>query len=172
MIAGFRLADDRSAGTFRDGLSRVIDYTPELIAEAIAKAGSLPGLMWRALVETLNIAAVSTILGTVGGGAMALLAMRGRVPWPRLVPVVGRCLDLARAIPELVIALLPIFVPGSGPVLAAIAFHTVGALGKLFSEMAEKASLKPVEGLESVTANWLERIRFGVLPQVAPDWAS
>jgi phosphonate transport system permease protein len=77
-------------------------------------------------------------------------------------------------VPEIVIALVLIFVLGGGPVPAmiAIAFHTSGALGKLFSEVNENASLKPLEGLESVGANWSQRMMLGVVPQVAPNWLS
>lgn len=177
MVAGFGLADSRNAGGFLQGLPNILDYPSALIAEAWAKAASLPGHMWRALpalIETLNIAAASTLLGALGGGVMATLATPGLAPWPRLVPLFRRLLDICRAIPELVIALMLIFVLGGGPVPAviAIAFHTVGALGKLFSEVAENASPKPVEGLQSVGAGWLARIWFGILPQVAPNWAS
>lgn len=177
MVAGFGMADARNAGGFWQGLPAIADYPAQLIAEAWAKAANLPGHMWRALpalVETLNIAAASTLIGTLGGGIMALLATPGLAPWPRMVPVFRRLLDICRAIPELVIALVLIFVLGGGPVPAviAIAFHTTGALGKLFSEVAENASLKPVEGLESVGAGWLQRVWFGILPQVAPNWAS
>ena len=177
MVAGFGMADARNAGGFWLGLPAIADYPAQLIAEAWAKAANLPGHMWRALpalVETLNIAAASTLIGALGGGIMALLATPGLAPWPRMVPVFRRLLDICRAIPELVIALVLIFVLGGGPVPAviAIAFHTTGALGKLFSEVAENASLKPVEGLESVGAGWLQRVWFGILPQVAPNWAS
>ena len=93
---------------------------------------------------------------------------------PRLVPLFRRLMDITRAIPDIVIALLLIFVLGGGPVPAALAisFHTAGALGKMFSEVAENASLAPVEGLESVGANWVQRMVLGVLPQVAPNWLS
>ena len=46
------------------------------------------------------------------------------------------------------------------------------ALGKLFSEVAENADLKPVEGLASVGAGWGQQVGLGVLPQVAPNWLS
>ncbi len=71
-------------------------------------------------------------------------------------------------------ALVLIFVLGGGPVPAmiAIAFHTVGALGKLFSEVNENASLKPVEGLASVGATWTQKMLLGVVPQVAPNYFS
>ncbi len=177
MVAGFGLADSRNAGGFLQGLPGILDYPSALIAEAWAKAAGLPGHMWRALpalIETLNIAASATLIGMLGGGVMAMLSTPGLAPWPRLVPVFRRLLDICRAIPELVIALVLIFVLGGGPVPAviAIAFHTIGALGKLFSEVAENASLKPVEGLQSVGAGWLQRIWFGIVPQVAPNWAS
>ena len=177
MVAGFGMADARNAGGFWQGLPAIADYPAQLIAEAWAKAANLPGHMWRALpalVETLNIAAAATLIGALGGGAMALLATPGLAPWPRMVPLFRRLLDICRAIPELVIALVLIFVLGGGPVPAmiAIAFHTIGALGKLFSEVAENACLKPVEGLQSVGAGWLQRVWFGILPQVAPNWAS
>jgi phosphonate transport system permease protein len=63
---------------------------------------------------------------------------------------------------------------GGGPVpaMVAIAFHTAGALGKLFSEVNENASLKPVEGLQSVGASWAQRMVLGVMPQVAPNYLS
>ena len=83
-------------------------------------------------------------------------------------------MDALRAVPEIVVALVLIFILGGGPIPAviAIALHTVGALGKLFSEVAENADLKPVEGLTSVGAGWGQRMVLGVLPQVAPNWVS
>ncbi len=83
-------------------------------------------------------------------------------------------LDAMRAIPEIVIALLLIYILGGGPVPAmiAIAFHTTGALGKMFSEVAENADQKPVDGLASVGATWGQKMWLGVIPQVAPDWLS
>ena len=83
-------------------------------------------------------------------------------------------MDALRAIPEIVMALVLIYILGGGPVPAviAIALHTGGALGKLFSEVAENADLKPVEGLASVGANWSQRMWLGVIPQVAPNWLS
>jgi phosphonate transport system permease protein len=56
--------------------------------------------------------------------------------------------------------------------MIAIAVHTAGALGKMFSEVAENADSKPVEGLTSVGATWTQKMWLGVIPQVAPDWFS
>ncbi|MGR3760373.1 phosphonate ABC transporter, permease protein PhnE [Roseobacteraceae bacterium NS-SX3] len=177
MAAGFRTADARNAGSFADGVHRIFDYPAEVLAEAWEKLAQLPGHLahfFPALVETLNIAAASTLVGAILGTLLSLLSTRGMAPWPVLIPLFRRIMDLCRAIPEIVIALVLIFLLGGGPVPAmiAIAIHTAGALGKLFSEVNENASLKPVEGLSSTGAAWAQRMWLGVIPQVGPNYVS
>ena len=176
-LSGFRLAELRNAGSFAEGFSRIADFPRELVAEAWDKAANLPGHAahaFPALVETFNIAIVSTLVGCFLGTLLALAGTRGLARWPRLVPVMRRLSDLLRAVPEIVIALVLIFMLGSGPVPAmiAIALHTSGAQAKLFSEVNENADLKPIEGLASVGANWWQRIWLGVFPQVMPNYLS
>lgn len=177
MVSGFRLADARNAGGFWDGLHRIFDFPAGILADTLPKLGELPGHLLRyfpSLVETVNIAASSTLLGAIAAVFLSLLSTRGLARWPRLTGLFRRSMDIMRAVPEIVIALVLIFVLGGGPVPAmiAIAFHTTGALGKLFSEVNENADLKPVEGLASVGAGWLQRMWLGVVPQVAPNWFS
>ncbi len=177
LAAGFRLADSRNAGGFWSGLSNLFDFPSELVREAIEKSAALPGHLWRflpAMIETINIAAVSTLIGAMLAIVLSLLSTRGMARWPRLIPFFRRAMDGMRAIPEIVIALVLIFVLGGGPVPAmiAIAFHTAGALGKLFSEVNENADLKPLEGLSSVGASWIQRMWLGVIPQVLPNYLS
>ncbi|MGR3802165.1 phosphonate ABC transporter, permease protein PhnE [Marinibacterium profundimaris] len=177
MAAGFRTADARNAGGFFDGLHRIFDYPAEVLGEAAQNLTALPGYLVQylpSLIETLNIAAASTLIGLIGGTLLSLLSTRGLALWPALIPVFRRVMDICRAIPEIVIALVLIFVMGGGPVPAmiAIAIHTSGALGKLFSEVNENVSLKPVEGLASVGATWSQRMYLGVIPQVGPNYVS
>lgn len=177
MVSGFRVANDRSAGGFFDGFHQILDYPTAIVTEAWAKSDQIPAHIvhyFPSLVETVNIAAVSTLIGTLLGTVLSLLATRGLAPYPRLIPVFRRILDIMRAMPDIVLALILIFVLGGGPVPAmiAIAFHTAGAIGKLFSEVNENADLKPVDGLASVGANWVQRMWFGVVPQVAPNYLS
>lgn len=177
MISGFMTADSRNAGGFWDGLSQLGDYPGEVLSEAWQKRAELPGLIGKffpALIETVNIAAVSTFIGAAIGLVLSLLSTRGLARWPRLIILFRRSMDIMRAVPEIVIALVLIFVLGGGPVPAmiAIAIHTAGALGKMFSEVAENADLKPVEGLESTGSTWIQRMWLGVLPQVAPNYLS
>jgi phosphonate transport system permease protein len=177
MVSGWQLSEDRNAGDFWSGLPQVIEFPGEVLSEAWANRANVPALLWDhfpSLIETVNIAAVATLVGAIAAMSLSLLATRGLARWPRLIPVFRRTMDGLRAIPEIVIALVLIYILGGGPVPAviAIALHTGGALGKLFSEVAENADLKPVEGLASVGATWSQRMWLGIIPQVAPNWLS
>ena len=177
LVSGFLAADDRNAGGFWEGLHRLGDFPSEVLSEAWTNRAAIPGLILDfvpSLVETVNIAAVSTLIGALAAVVLALFSTRGLARWPRLTTLFRRSMDAFRALPEVVIALVLIYILGGGPVPAmiAIAVHTAGALGKLFSEVAENADLKPVEGLTSVGASWGQKMWLGVIPQVAPDWLS
>jgi phosphonate transport system permease protein len=177
MVSGFLAVNDRNAGGFLQGIGNVFDFPADVVTEAAERVDELPGLLLRylpSLIETVNIAAAATLIGAAVGALLAFLVTRGLAPAVWAVAPIRRLLDTLRAIPEIVIALILIFILGGGPVPAmiAIALHTMGALGKLFSEVAENAPQGSVEGLRSVGATWGQRMLFGVLPQVAPNWLS
>jgi phosphonate transport system permease protein len=177
MVAGFDVAAQRNAGSFWGGIDNFFDYPSELVIEASGKLAELPGhfvTFFPALIETVNIAAAATLLGALAAVFLSLLSTRGLARFPRLIPLFRRIMDVSRAIPEIVVALVLIFILGGGPVPAmiAIAIHTAGALGKLFSEVNENADLKPIDGLSSVGATWGQKMALGIVPQVAPNWLS
>jgi phosphonate transport system permease protein len=178
LISGYGLSNDLNSGGFLTGMQQFFDYPAEIVKEAWATGFSFFPLMGRfvpALVETLNIAGAASIMG---GALAVVLAFLGSanlgVKPPVVVTIVRRIMDIMRAFPELILALFLIFILGSSPVPAmiAVAFHTAGALGKLFSEVNENADADPVEGLASCGATWLQRMRYGVLPQVLPNYLS
>jgi phosphonate transport system permease protein len=178
MVWGLWRADGMNSGGFLVGLPQFFDYPAQILREAReAGPAEMARLVWRylpSLVETLNIAFVATILGAIAAVGLSLTASRNlEVPGPAIWAT-RRVMDLMRAFPELVIALFLIFLLGASPVPAmiAVAFHTAGALGKLFSEVNENIDRKPIEGLLAVGANWTQRLRFGVLPQVMPNYLS
>ena len=80
MAAGFDLAQSRNAGRFIDGLPMVLSFPSEVISEAWAKRANIPAMLAEhlpSLVETVNIAAVSTLLGGLAAMVLALLSTRG-----------------------------------------------------------------------------------------------
>ena len=177
IVSGYDLANSMNSGGFWQGLSKFFDYPGEIVVKAWEAGPAFFGLLWEflpALIETLNIALTATLLGGLLAMVFAFISTRNLDVPPWLVPVVRRMMDVMRAFPELIIALFLIFMLGTSPVPAmiAVAFHTVGALGKLFSEVTENVDLRPYEGLKATGAPWLVRIRYGVLPQVAPNFLS
>jgi phosphonate transport system permease protein len=126
------------------------------------------------LLDTVVIAFVGTLLGVLGALALCFhgssATSRGRVSYHG----VRRGLDVARTVPELVYALMFVYAFGLGPLagVLALAVHSTGVLGKLFAEVVDAADPRPIEGVQAAGAGWLAAIRFAILPQVLPAFAS
>lgn len=165
----FRAMFDLTSPYF-DGSAKY-DYTSSRVY--LTDTFYIPNFIYQ-LVVTVNIAVVSTLIG--GSIAFCLcffaatnLVGAGAVRW-----FVRRVMEVLRAFPEIVIAGLLTAIISIGPIAAivAVSLHTIGALGKLFFEVVENADMKPVEGLQSVGASWIEGVRYGIIPQVMPNFVS
>ncbi len=177
LVKTFQIAEDMNSGGFINGLSQFFDYPADILEDALASGWSWYGILLAyvpAMVETINMALLGTVLGGVFALGLSTISTRGLQVWPPLIHISRRCMDIMRAFPELIIALFLIFMLGTSPIPAIIAImiHTTGALGKLFSEVNENINFGQVEGLQSTGASWLQRIRFGVWSQVAPNYLS
>ncbi len=132
------------------------------------------GVWTSLLAQTLLMAYVGTLLGAVFAFFLSFLAAAnlGRNPWVRAAT--RRFLEFTRTVPEIVFALIFVIAFGLGPIpgVLAIAIHTVGALGKLFSEVAENIDMKPVDGIYAAGGSWWQMVRYAVVPQVVSNYAS
>jgi len=126
------------------------------------------------LGETILISYVGTLSGAVLGFGLNFLAAENTAPAPWLRIVVKRLMEFCRTVPDIVFALIFVIAFGLGPMagVLAITIHTIGALGKQYSEMVENIDMKPVEGVRCTGAGWISCMRFAVLPQVAAGFAS
>ena len=126
------------------------------------------------MLETINIALVSTLIGFGFGFLLCFLAASNLATQRWLRFFVRRFMEILRAFPEIVIAgfFLAVFSIGAVPAIIAVSIHTIGALGKMFFEVVENADLKPEEGLRAAGANRVERVWFGIVPQVMPNFLS
>lgn len=79
---------------------------------------------------------------------------------------------LSRAIPELVWAMMIIFIfkPGILPGAIALALHNFGILGKLCAEVVEDLDARPIRHLASSGAGKGQILMYGVLPSVFPQF--
>jgi len=132
---------------------------------------------WRIYVDemviTLQIAVWGTALAVVSAIPLGLLSSSNLTPWWIHQPV-RRLMDAARAINEMVFAMLFVVAVGLGPFAGVLALwiHTTGILAKLFSEAVEAIDPQPVEGIRATGASKLEEVVYGVVPQVLPLWIS
>lgn len=177
IFGGLVVAEEANSGSFWNGMSQFFDYPYDLLAGTFSAGWGWFGLLAKYfpfLMETINIAILATLIGFVLGGALSFFASRNLVSNRLVVFVMRRLMDITRAFPELVLALVLVLALGPTPVAAvlAVAFHTTGALAKLFSEINENADMRPVEGMRSVGAGWLQQMRFAILPQVLPNFFS
>src|ERR1035437_9849519 len=132
---------------------------------------------WRTYLQemlvTVQIAVWGTVLAVICAVPLGLLSSTNIAPAWVYQPV-RRLMDAARAINEMVFAMLFIVAVGLGPFAGVLALwvHTTGVLAKLFSEAVEAIDPRPMEGVRATGANALEVILYGVIPQVLPLWIS
>ncbi|MEL6168083.1 MAG: phosphonate ABC transporter, permease protein PhnE [Pseudomonadota bacterium] len=122
------------------------------------------------LGETLSMAFLGTVLGAAIAFPLGWLGAKNILPlgWIR-VPM-RRGFDFIRAFETLILAMIFIRAFGLGPLagILAITISEIGSFSKLFAEAIENTSKKPVEGVMASGGSALQRIRFGINPQVAP----
>lgn len=128
----------------------------------------------RLIAETVAMALTATIIGAAAAFLLCFPASRNLAPNSVVYFISRRFMEICRGVPEILYALIFVFAVGIGPLagVMAIAIHSAGALGKLFSEVNENASMRPVEGVRAVGGNWFEEMRYGIVPQVLPNFAS
>jgi phosphonate transport system permease protein len=126
------------------------------------------------LLDTVLIAYLGTLIGASGAFAIAFFAAANLAPSNVLRWSIKRIFEFCRTVPDLVFALMFVSAFGLGPLpgILAIAIHTFGTLGKLFTEAIENIDMKPVEGVRSTGSRFLETVRFGALPQVMSSFVS
>ena len=126
------------------------------------------------LFETFNMALLATIIGSTLALFLSFLAAKNTSPNSLVFFTIRRILEFFRGVPEIIFAILFVWVLGIGPLAGIIAMtiHTTGSLGKLFSEVHENSNNKPIEALKASGGNWLSEMKFGLLPQVLPNLIS
>ena len=125
------------------------------------------------MIVTLHVAIWGTLLAVICAVPLGIMSSENIAPWWICQPV-RRLMDAARAINEMVFAMMFVVAVGLDPFAGVLALwvHTTGTLAKLFSEAVEAIEVSPVEGVRSTGASFLEEIIFGVIPQVFPLWIS
>ncbi len=123
-----------------------------------------------AIIETLAIAVAGTFISGILSIPFALLASQNIVG--KKVSKIGKFLITSiRVFPELILAIIFVKIVGPGAVagVMALGVHSIGMLGKLFSESIESMDMGPVEALEASGASSLQKLFHAVIPTVMTD---
>ena len=122
------------------------------------------------LLETINIATLGTAVTVVIAFPIAFLAARNTTFNTTTWAIARFILVASRSINTVVWGLLFVAIFGPGPVAGiwAIAFRSIGFLGKLAAEAIEEINEGTVEAIEATGASRLQVLWIGILPQVLP----
>jgi len=173
----------------RDSLEQILIYLKKLFPPDFS--GPVLREAWKGTIETFAISFMGTLMAVVIALSIVFFASRNLIfsgllyefepkhSWRRLARMLPfllakGILNLLRTIPEMVWALIFVFVVGLGPFpgVLALGVHTGGVLGKLFGEVLEDVDTQPVELLQATGANRLQILFYGILPQVLPQFVS
>jgi phosphonate transport system permease protein len=173
----------------REGSGQILTYIRKLFPPDLSPNALREG--FRGAVETFAISFLGTLLAFVIGLSVVFFASRNLMysgllyemepaEWwrrgLRMLPyfVAKGLLNILRTIPEIVWALIFVFIVGLGPFPGALAlgFHTGGVLGKLFGEVLEDVDYQPIEALQSTGASRMQILFYGIAPQVLPQFVS
>ncbi|MCP5157888.1 MAG: phosphonate ABC transporter, permease protein PhnE [Gammaproteobacteria bacterium] len=133
--------------------------------------GYLPQLLAK-MLETIEMTVLSTAIAIILSLPLGVLAAHNATPHIIVYRLTRDLLSLMRALPELVWALVFVSAVGLGPLpgVMALAFVTVGFMGKFFAESIEVVDHRAVEGVRAHGAGWLQVRWFAILPQALPDF--
>ena len=151
-------------GQLGPAASRLAEFVASLFPP---KIDVLPTLL-RAMLETLEIAFVGTLLGFLISLPLAFLGTRTLFS-PLVTGGVRLLIGSIRTIPSLLWAVVFVVGFGLGPAAGALAvtFYTVGYLGKLYYEAFEAVDPEVLEAVRSVGSNRPQLITYAVLPEAA-----
>jgi len=124
----------------------------------------------RPLVETIHIAVLGTAAALVMAVPVALLAAENTTPNAATYWLGKLIVTVSRSVNTIVWALIFVVVFGTGPVAGtvAVAFRSVGFLGKLLGEEIEEIDFGQVEAVSATGGSSAQVLLYGVLPQVKP----
>ncbi|MGH7384048.1 MAG: phosphonate ABC transporter, permease protein PhnE [Candidatus Rokuibacteriota bacterium] len=168
-IAWSAVATEVSVGRVIEGLPFMWDFMRRMVPPDLSVLANA----LRGAIETIQIAVVGTAVAAVLALPIAFAAARNAAP-PWLFYGARGLLNAFRAVDTLVYALFFVAAVGLGPFpgVLAVVVYTATVLAKLYSEAIEAIEPGPVEAVRATGATALQVLRWGVLPQLVPQFLS
>lgn len=130
------------------------------------------------MIETIFIGMMATFFGILFALPVSFFAARNLMSSSPLTLAfyyfVRAILNIIRSIEPIIWAIIAVIVVGLGPFagILALVFHSIAALGKLYSEAIESIDSGPIEAIQATGANWVQTVIFAVIPQIIPPFVS
>ncbi len=127
---------------------------------------------------TVGMALMATIFGMIFAIPISFFAahnlMSGNAITYAIYVIVRTILNFLRSIEALIIAIIFVRIVGLGPFagVIALAIHSIAALAKLYSEVIEGIDPGPIEAVRATGANWIQVVRYSVIPQIVPPFTA
>ena len=152
------------AGRLGRGARNLGEFAGSLFPPDPASLPTLAG----AMVETLEMAFVGTVIGMALALPLALLASPVLFG-PAVTGPVKLVLAMVRTVPSLFWAIVFVVAVGLGPAAGAlaVALYSLGYLGKLLYETFDAVDPEVIEAIRGVGASRLQLARYAVLPEAA-----
>ncbi|WP_084830173.1 phosphonate ABC transporter, permease protein PhnE [Demequina rhizosphaerae] len=153
-----------------DGLPHVADFVGRMFPPNLEELPVAIELMF----ETLGIAITGTVFGVLLAIPLSLLAARNIFPQPWIRDTTRVVVNVFRAIPELMWALLFVSAVGLGAFAGTLAIMVGTAFGvaRLFADIFETADMRAWDAAAATGARKSQRIAWVLLPQQLPTMAS
>jgi phosphonate transport system permease protein len=157
--------DSLATGVFRLG---------EFVQDAVPPDVNRLGPILKALLVTVEMALLGTIIGVILSLPLAVLAALNTTPHWSLYAVSRAIVTVSRTIPDLVWGLIFVIAVGLGPEagVLAIAVDVMGFCGRFFAESIEDMDPGRIEGLRALGAPRFGVLAGGVIPACLPSFVT
>lgn len=165
LVAWSFVGAEFDVGKLGDGAVNMGEFLARLFPPTWDKIGVIVSL----LIETLQMAVVGTVLGSVLSLVVAFGASSNIAPRWLYYPT-RWIMNVIRSVPDLVFALMFVSAVGLGPFagILAMTLGSIGSIGKVYAEAMEAADRGPIVAMEAVGASRRQVIQYGILPQASP----
>ena len=155
---------DANPVDFVEGLPNLAVVLEEMVS---VEPKHIPTALW-AMIETIQMAFVGTVVGVAIAMPLSLLAARNlNSKW--VYAPMRAILAAIRTFPSILWALLFVIMVGLGPFagILAIIMYTIGFVAKLQYEAIETIDSDPMDAVSSIGVSKWQLIRYVVIPESA-----
>ncbi|MCC7069610.1 MAG: phosphonate ABC transporter, permease protein PhnE [Burkholderiales bacterium] len=144
------------------GIGYGVRFLAGFFPPSFTETDIVPGML-----ESVQIALLSSLIGTALAVPIAVLAARNLMPagvsWAARLVII-----FCRSFHPVIVAIVAVKAVGFGALagIIALTFASIGFVGKLLAEAIEEISKKQIEAVRATGASFMNVFIFGVVPQV------